>query len=74
MNELRLKYHRETGHYPKKGQRCGASLHGGDVDLEYVEWLEEQLNHPLFPKARIDLVLLNSSEDYEEYIEQCRNP
>jgi len=69
MNELRLKYKNETGHYPDKGNN--SSLLIGPVDEDYVEWLEEQLNHPLFPKARIDLTLVNSSEDYEKYIAAC---
>jgi len=73
MNELRLQYQKETG--IKINERLNYDFGGMTTEVkDYIKWLEEQLNRPLFPKARIDLVLLNSSEDYEEYIEQCRNP
>jgi len=44
MNELRLQYHRETGSYPREleqGSLLNTWIFG--MDLEYTEWLEEQL-------------------------------
>ena len=53
MNELRLQYHQETGHYPRKGYLH--SLNEGEVDLKYVEWLEKELN-----EAIKEIILFNN--------------
>ena len=48
MNEVRLQYLKDTGHYPTKGspESLNNSWEIFDFDEEYVKWLEDKLIPP----------------------------